>query len=99
MLDSLDQKLRKKTLSALWKICGRQALLPGSIQIPSCYDRSDEALCSGGYADVWMGEYEGRKVAVKVLRIFMTSDLNKTTSVGHSLNFPVVHIKVFIVIV
>ena len=93
MLDNLSSKLRKKALSALCKVCGRQALLPRSLQIPPCYDRSDEALHRGGYADVWMGEYEGRKVAVKVLRIFTTSDINKTTSVGHFPNFPVVHLK------
>ena len=64
-------------------MCGRQALLPRSFQIPLCYDRSEDALYSGGYADVWMGEHQGRKVAVKVLRVYSTSDLNKVTSVGH----------------
>jgi hypothetical protein len=62
--------------------------------LPLCYDRSEDALYSGGYADVWKGEHEGRKVAVKVLRIYTTSNLRKVTSVGHSLNFPIVPIKV-----
>jgi serine/threonine protein kinase len=31
---------------------------------------------------VWMSEYQGRKVAVKVLRVYSTSDLDKITSVG-----------------
>lgn len=88
MLDSLESPLRKKSLSALCKICGRQALLPKSLRVPLCYDRSDDALYSGGYSDVWMGEYQGCKVAVKVLRVYTTSNLNKITSVGHSLNFP-----------
>ena len=64
------------------KICGRQALLPRSLQIPLCYDRSVDAMYSGGYADVWMGEHQGRKVAVKVLRVYSTSDLDRITSVG-----------------
>ena len=42
----------------------------------------DYALYSGGYADVWMGEHQGRKVAVKVLRIYSTSDLDKITGVS-----------------
>ena len=82
MLDSLGPQLRKKSLSALCKICGRQAFLPKSLQVPLCYERSGNALHSGGYADVWMGEHQGRKVAVKVLRICTTSNLNKITSVG-----------------
>ena len=96
MLDSLGSKLRKKSLSALCKICGRQALLPKSVQIPLSYDRSDDALYSGGYADVWMGEHQGSKVAVKVLRVYTTSNLNKITSVGYPLNFLMVHTRVLI---
>ena len=98
MLDSLESQLRKKCLSAVYKICGRQVLLPSSLQIPLCYDRSDDALYSGGYADVWMGEHQGCKVAVKVLRVYTTSNINKITSVGHSSNFPEVHFKVLMAI-
>lgn len=81
-LDSLTPRLRKKCLRALCKICGRQALLPRSLQIPLCYNRLDNALYSGGYADVWMGEHQGRKVAVKVLRLYSTSNLGKVINVG-----------------
>ena len=30
-----------------------------------------------------MGEHQGRKVAVKVLKVYLTSDFNKITSVSH----------------
>ena len=82
-MDSLPSRLRKKCLSVLCRICGREALLPRSLQIPPCYDRLGNALYSGGYADVWMGEHHGRKVAVKVLRVYSTSDLDKIINVGH----------------
>ena len=85
MLDDLELRLRKKCLSTLCRICGRQGLLPRSLQIPVCYDRSEDALYSGGYADVWMGEYQGREVAVKVLRVYSTSDLDKIVTVGRRL--------------
>lgn len=52
------------------------------MQIPLCYDRTDTPLYRGGYADVWNGEYEGREVAVKVLTVYATSDLDKITQVG-----------------
>ena len=69
-------------MNTLCRICGRHALLPSPFQIPLCFDRLEEALYSGGYADVWMGEHQGRKVAVKVLRVYSTSDLDKITNVS-----------------
>jgi len=81
-LRDLPLRLRRKCLSTLCKICGRRGLLPRSLQIPLCYDRSDTPLYRGGYADVWKGEYQGRHVAVKVLRVYSTSDFDKITNVG-----------------
>ena len=75
--------MKRKCLNALCKICGRCALVPSPFQIPLCFDRSEQALHSGGYADAWMGKHRGRKVAVKVLRLYVTSDFNKITSVSH----------------
>ena len=76
--------LRKKCLSVLCRICGRQALLPRSLRVPLCYDRSDNPLYRGGYADVWKGEHRGRHVAVKVLRVYSMGDSDKITSVRFS---------------
>lgn len=42
----------------------------------------DPPLCHGGFAEVWKGEYQGREVAVKVLKVYLTSDLDKITHVG-----------------
>jgi len=76
--------MKKKCLSALCKICGRHALLPSPFQIPLCFDQSkDRARYRGGYADVWVGKHQGCDVAVKVLRVYSESDLDKTTSVSH----------------
>jgi hypothetical protein len=35
------------------------------------------------FADVWKGNYGGQEVAVKVLRIYADSDLQKITRVSH----------------
>ena len=82
-MDSIGPPLRQKCLSVLCKICGREALLPRSLRIPLCYDRSDDPLYTGGFADVWMGEHRGIKVAAKVLRVSESSNFDKITSVGH----------------
>lgn len=81
-LPDLPPRLRAKCLSALCRICGRQVLLPRSVHIPLCYNRSDTPLYHGGFADVWKGEHHGLHVAVKVLRVYTTSDLGKIANVG-----------------
>ena len=82
-LPDLPPRLRKKCIVALCKICGQQVLLPKSLQIPLCYNRSHYPLYCGGYADVWKGEYQGRSVAVKVLRVYSTSDFKEIASVSY----------------
>lgn len=82
MLDKLAPLLRRKCLSALCKICGCHGLLPRSVQIPLSYDRMVAPQDEGGYAEVWKSEYQGREVAVKVLKVSQASDLDKVTRVS-----------------
>ena len=74
--------IRRKCLATLCKICSHHALIPRPIQIPLCYDRTEAPRYRGGFAEVWKGEHEGIEVAVKVLKVFVTSDLAKITRVG-----------------
>ena len=69
-------------MAALCRMCGSQGLLPRSLQIILRYDRSDVPSYRGGYADVWKGRYQGCYVAVKVLRVYSTSDFDKIKRVG-----------------
>ena len=82
MLDSLEPSLQGKCLITLYRICGRQGLLPKSVQIPLCYNRTDPPLYRGGFAEVWKGKHQGREVAVKVLKVSEASDLAKVTKVS-----------------
>jgi len=81
-LPNLPPRLREECLSALRRACGHWVLLPRSLQIPICYDQSGVPHYGGGYADVWKGEYQGRPVAAKVLRVYSTSDLDKIRRVS-----------------
>ena len=73
---------QKKCLKLLYRTCSCFALLPKALMIPVCYDRTGVALYRGGFADVWKGDYCGRDVAVKVIRIYSTSDLQKVIGVS-----------------
>ena len=66
----------------MYRLCGRHVLLPTTLRIPVCYDRTGDALYRGGFADVWKGEHCGREVAVKVLRTYSNSDLRKIIGVS-----------------
>ena len=74
--------LQRMCLSILSRICSHHRLVPRSIQIPLCYDRTEEPRYEGGFAKVWKGEHEGIEVAVKVLKVFDTNDLTKIKRVG-----------------
>ena len=82
MLDRIAPLLRRKCLSTLCRVCSRYALLPRSVQISLCYNRMTTPRYQGGFAEVWKTEHEGRDVAVKVLKVYVTSDLIKVTRVG-----------------
>ena len=79
--------LWRKCLATLCKICSYYALIPRAMHIPLCYNRTEAPRYRGGFAEVWKGEHKGVAVAVKVLKIFVTSDLVRITRVG----FPVCH--------
>ena len=75
-------------MKSLYKICAGNTLLPGSLRIELCYDPTAVAHCRGGFADVWKGEFRGLDVAVKVLRIYATSDFQKITRVSYRRYYP-----------
>jgi len=69
-----DQK-RIKLLNELCKTCSRHRVIPTSMRIPDCSEGSEEVEC-GGFANISQGTYEGRLVAIKVVCMYITSDLD-----------------------
>ncbi|KAF9643876.1 kinase-like protein [Thelephora ganbajun] len=81
-LDRLPQQIHRRCLRYLHTICGRQALLPKSLQIPLCYNPTAIPECSSRFADVWKGRCNGREVAAKALRVYSTNDFEQIRKVG-----------------
>jgi hypothetical protein len=82
VLDNLKPQIRRRCLRFLYDICGRDALLPRSLTLPFSYDTTEHPLTHGGFADVWKGQYQGREVAVKVLKVYEIDDLDETRKVS-----------------
>ena len=51
------------------------------MHIPDCSEGSVEVEC-GGFANVSRGTYEGSQVAIKVVRMYVTSDMDVIRSVS-----------------
>lgn len=70
-----------KLFNKLCKTCSRRRVIPKSMNIPDCSKDSMEVEC-GGFANVSQSTYQGRRVAVKVIRVYVTSDLDTILSVS-----------------
>jgi len=74
---------RLKLFNQLCKACSRHRIIPTSMHIPDCSEGSVEVE-SGGFADVSRGTYDGRQVAIKVVRMYLSSELDVIRSVSVS---------------
>jgi len=79
--EAMSDRDRLKLFNKFCKTCSRHRVIPKSMHIPDCSGGSVE-VTSGGSADVSQGVYEGRRVAIKVVRVYITSDLNAILSVS-----------------
>jgi len=79
----MPDRERLKLLNRLCKTCSQHRMIPTSMHIPDCLEGSTEVE-SGGFADVSQGTYKGRQIAIKVVRAYVTSDLDLIRSVRAS---------------
>ena len=63
-------------------VCSHHALLPQSLAITPHYNTTGDAMCRGGFGEVWKGQHRGQEVAVKVLKVYKKDDLEKIRRVG-----------------
>ena len=73
----LDNNLRQLAFSVLRKLSSRIGHLPESYMLSSKFDTSGKIIASGGFADVRMGVFKGKDVAVKTLRVSPKDDRAK----------------------
>ena len=82
MLDHIEcDQDRHELLNALCKMCSRQRTIPDSMRIGNCLNGELIEEYDGGQANIFRGKHKGRPVAVKIMRLYLTSDFHKCLSV------------------
>ncbi len=69
-LDIPRTTLRRLSL----KVSAASGLLPMSLVLDGVESSHQEYLGGGGFADIYSGTYKGEKVALKRLRVFLSSE-------------------------
>ena len=62
-------------MNALLRLSSKSELYPGVLLQKEVTLESEDPLASGQFGDIWKGTLHGQTIAVKVLKLYMTSDL------------------------
>ena len=83
---NIPGNLKSAAFTILRKLCGTFGKLPTSCLIEEDFKtRDDIPFATRGYTDLWKRDWNGRKVAVKMLRFAPDDDRSKTIKVIASL--------------
>jgi len=78
----LESEVRQITVGVLRGLCGKVGYLPGSYLLSHRFDLSGLPRASGEFADVRVGVFNGKDVAVKSLRVSEMDDAVRIRKVG-----------------
>lgn len=70
----MSAELERDSRQLLVKLCRSGANVPRTLFIEGVTGRSQWAVASGGFADIYRATYQGRVVALKFLRYFVRSE-------------------------
>ena len=59
------------------KIAKATGAFPDTFILKNVKKETEHAVSGGGFADIYMGKYEGKEVALKVLRVYITQENKK----------------------
>ena len=70
-------------MTALGNVCSTIERLPASAVLSTGLEkRGSVAVASGGFTDIWRGEYRGAQVAIKAFRIYPAQNLKEAKEVS-----------------
>ena len=77
----MDLRYKPRLVKALLRLSRASGLYPECLALKSI-EMEAHPVDRGSYGDVYKGVLHGQKIAVKVLRVYKTSDLVKLLKVG-----------------
>jgi len=72
---------RHELLNILCKVCSRQRKIPKTMHMGDCLQGELIEEYGGGHANIFRGKHKGRPVAIKIMCLYLTSDLDKRLKV------------------
>jgi hypothetical protein len=79
---TIDPPFKHRHTSALIKLSRDSGLYPQCIVLKGIEFIGEHAVTAGGFGEVWKGRLQGQIVAVKVLKVYETSDMQKLLKVN-----------------
>ena len=79
-------KFKRRLLQASIKVAQKASVVPDELVISGVALRNKQPISGGTFADIYLGDYHGRQVAVKKLRISMLETPEGRMKVSRSLS-------------
>ena len=83
-MPSLDPIYKSPFLNAMLRLSTKSRIYPKILVQNSVTIHGSNPLTAGQFGDVWKGTFRGQQVAIKILRLYVTSDVSQYLKVGPS---------------
>lgn len=77
-----NASFRRLNLSALIKLSKTSGLYPKCLVLTGIQSAEENAIDGGGFGDVWKGQFRNHMIAMKVLRVYVKSDIKELLKVS-----------------
>ena len=80
---TIDSAYKSRHIKALIRLSRASGLYPECLVLQGINIEGD-AVAGGGFGDVYKGHLQGQEIAIKILRVYQKSDMDKLLKVIHS---------------
>lgn len=80
-LPNLEPLVKHTFIRALFRLSGKSGRYPDSLVIRDIVLDSKAPMAAGQFGDVWKEEIEGHPIAVKAVRVYVKSEVDKIVKV------------------
>ena len=92
-MPALDPIYKSPFVNAMLRLSSKSGIYPRILVQDSVIVEGSNPLTAGQFGDVWKGMFQGRQVAIKILRLYVTSDVSQHVKVSFSIFSPTIHAR------